>query len=74
MIPESTPTQQYAWALESVDLINAIVADDTRYTLPAECVDRNVKHLQIMVTKDYWTGQDMSPLNSAISAGLNYLA
>ena len=29
MFNEATPSQQYTWALESVTLINAIVADDT---------------------------------------------
>ena len=72
MITQATPAQQYAWALESVDLINAIVADDTGYIEPAECVDRNVRHLQIMITKDYWTTEDMAPLNAAIAAGLSY--
>ena len=74
MFNEPTPSQQYAWALESVTLINAIVADDTGHIQPTECVDRNVRHLQIMITKDFWEADhDMSPLNSAISAGLAYI-
>ena len=72
MITEITTAQKYAWALESVNLINAIVADDTSYIEPADCVDRNVQHLQIMVAKDFWTNEDMTPLNSAITAGLAY--
>ena len=72
MFNEATPSQQYTWALESVTLINAIVADDTGHIEPADCVARNVEHLQIMIAKDFWTTQDMGPLNSAIIAGLNY--
>ena len=72
MFSEPTTAQQYTWALESVTLINAIVADDTGYIEPAACVARNVEHLQIMVAKDFWTTQDMGPLNAAIVAGLNY--
>jgi|TARA_R110002167_G_C12546373_1_gene640489 hypothetical protein len=72
MFIETPPSQQYTWALESVALINAIVADDTGYIEPAACVARNVEHLQIMIAKDFWTTQDMGPLNSAIIAGLNY--
>ena len=72
MFIETPPSQQYTWALESVTLINAIVADDTGHIEPADCVARNVEHLQIMVAKDFWTTQDMEPLNSAIIAGLNY--
>lgn len=68
----TTPAQHYAYALDSVNLINAIVADDTGYIEPANCVDRNVQHLQLMVAKDFWTNEDMTPLMSAIRAGLAY--
>jgi len=33
----------------------------------ADCVSRNVEHLQIMVAKDFWTTEDMTPFNTAIS-------
>ena len=68
----TTPAQHYAYALDSVNLINAIVADDTDHYEPADCVDRNVQHLQLMVAKDFWTTEDMAPLNAAIAAGLSY--
>jgi len=74
MFSEATLSQQYTWALESVALINAIVSDDTGYTEPTACVVRNVEHLQIMVAKDFWTTQDMEPLNNAITAGNGYTA
>jgi len=32
-------------------------------------VDRNVDHLEIMVAKDFWTTEDLTPLNNAITAG-----
>jgi len=31
-------------------------------------VRRNVEHLKIMVGKDFWQGQDMTPLQDAIAA------
>jgi len=68
----TTPAQHYAYALDSVNLINAIVADDSGYYEPANCVERNVQHLQLMVGKDFWTTEDMAPLNVAIAAGLSY--
>lgn len=68
----TTPAQHYAYALDSVNLINAIVADDSGYYEPANCVERNVQHLQLMVGKDFWTTEDMAPLNAAIVAGLSY--
>jgi len=39
-----------------------------------DCVDRNVAHLEIMVAKDYWTDEDMTAVNSAITAGQGYTA
>jgi hypothetical protein len=63
---------------DSVDLINGIIdgslmADDTQED-KNDCVDRNVRHLEIMVAKDFWTTEDMTDANSAISAGKNYIA
>ena len=62
----------------SVNLINAIIAgtamaDDTAEE-KQDCVDRNVAHLEIMVAKDYWTDEDMTAVNSAITAGQGYTA
>ena len=37
-----------------------------------ESIDSCVEHLQLMVGKDYWTDEDMSPVNAAITAGLAY--
>jgi len=69
-----TPTaaqiaKDYAAALDSVTLINALMAQDSRTTEEQDTVDRNVDHLQIMVAKDFWTTEDMAPLNAAITAG-----
>ena len=62
----------------SVDLINAIIAGDAMADSTAEdkqdCVDRNVEHLEIMVAKDYWTDEDMTAVNSAITTGQGYTA
>ena len=63
---------------DSVDLINGIIdgsqmADDTQED-KNDCVDRNVRHIQIMLAKDYWTNEDLQPANDAVTAGQNYLA
>lgn len=70
--------QDYTAMGHSVDLINAIIAgtkmvDDTAED-KQDCVDRNVAHLEIMVAKDYWTDEDMTAVNSAITAGQGYTA
>jgi len=62
----------------SVDLINAIIAGDAMADDDAadkqDCVDRNVEHLEIMVAKDFWTSEDMTAANAAITAGKAYTA
>ena len=70
--------QDYTAMGHSVDLINAIIAgtamaDDTAED-KQDCVDRNVAHLEIMVAKDYWTSEDMTAVNTAITAGQGYTA
>jgi hypothetical protein len=69
-----TPTaaeiaQHYSAAMDSVNLINTLMAQDSRTTDEQDTVSRNVEHLQIMVAKDYWTTEDLTPLNNAITAG-----
>ena len=61
--------QHYSAAMDSANLINDLMAQDSRTTEEQETVTRNVEHLQIMVAKDYWTTEDLTPLNSAITAG-----
>jgi hypothetical protein len=70
--------QHYSAMGDSVSLINGIIAGTEMADESAEdkqdCVDRNVEHLQIMVAKDYWTDEDMTAVNSAITAGQGYTA
>ena len=61
--------QHYAAAMESVSLVNDLMAQDSRTAEEQDTVSRNVEHLQIMVAKDYWTTEDLTPLNDAITAG-----
>ena len=60
----------------SVELINGIIDGSKMADEAAEnkqsAVDRNVKHLELMVDKDYWTDEDMTAVNSAITAGNGY--
>jgi hypothetical protein len=59
----------------SVDLINGIIDGSQMADESAEdrqsAVDRNVEHLELMVAKDYWTTEDMTAVNAAITAGKN---
>ena len=70
--------QDYTAMGHSVDLINGII-DGTQMTDEEaaerqDCVNRNVEHLEIMVAKDYWTTEDMTAVNAAITAGKSYTA
>ena len=78
-----TPTaeeiaQHYTAMGHSVDLINDIVAGNQDDIIDAEdrqgTVDRNVEHLQLMVAKDFWTTEDMTAVNAAITSGQGYTA
>ena len=61
--------QHYKASLDSVNLINTYVAmaPADRPEDYADIVKRNVDHLKIMVDKDFWTTEDMKPLNDAIA-------
>lgn len=56
-------------AMDSVALINAGKPEGMEDAEWADCVARNVAHLEIMVAKDFMQGQDLAPLNAAIAAG-----
>jgi hypothetical protein len=78
---EQTPEQiaQHYKALgDSVDLINAVIAGEEMANSSqddkSDCVDRNVRHLEIMKAKDFWTNEDFAAVDAAIAAGKAYLA
>lgn len=61
--------KHYAAALDSVNLINELMALGNRNDEQNATIARNVEHLELMVAKDYWTTEDLAPLNAAIAAG-----
>jgi len=71
-------TQDFTAMGHSVDLINDIVAgnqdDDMEADDRQDAVDRNVAHLELMVAKEDWDGEDMTASNAAITAGSGYTA
>ena len=64
----------YNAAMDSVNLINGSRPEDISDEDYSDMIDRNVRHLELMVEKDYWDGQDMDPLNSAITTGKAIIA
>lgn len=70
--------QHYSAMGDSVTLITDIIAGnafaDEDADVKQDCVDRNVEHLEIMLAKDYWTSEDMTAVNAAVTAGKAYTA
>jgi hypothetical protein len=63
-----TPEQiakHYSAALDSVALINAGQPEGMSNEDWADTLKRNQDHLVIMLAKDYWTDEDLTPLQAA---------
>ena len=68
MIDTQTPEQiakHYSAAMDSVNLINAGQPEDMTDADWADTLKRNRDHLVIMLAKDYWTTENLTPLQQA---------
>jgi hypothetical protein len=54
--------KNYASALDSVNLVNELKAKETLTEEDEKTIQRNLEHLEIMLAKDYWTNEDLTPL------------
>jgi hypothetical protein len=66
----TTPTAEeiarhYSAAMDSVNLINAGKPEGMEDADWADTVSRNKEHLNIMLAKDFWTTEDLAPLQAA---------
>ena len=52
-------------AMDSVNLINGDKTENTTDEEWADTIARNKEHLSIMLAKDFWTTEDLSPLENA---------
>jgi hypothetical protein len=57
--------QHYSAAMDSVNLISGGKPEGMSDEDWADCVSRNKEHLQIMLAKDFWTIEDLAPLQVA---------
>ena len=57
--------QHYSAAMDSVNLINAGQPEGMSDNDWADCLKRNKEHLSIMIAKDFWTNEDLKPLQDA---------
>ena len=70
--------QHYSACIDSVNLINEFIAEgfkDEHLTDKEikECLEANIDHLKIMLERDFWTTEDLTPLKNAIENGDNKL-
>jgi hypothetical protein len=69
-IETQTPTAEqiarhYSAAMDSVNLINGGKPEKMSDEDWADCLSRNKEHLVIMLAKDFWTTEDLTPLRTA---------
>ncbi len=63
----NTTTPHESFALDSVNLANKLFALETLTAEETDRLDRNVKHLEIMVAKGNWTTENLEPLTAVIN-------
>jgi len=67
-VDTQTPEQiakHYSAAMDSVNLINGGKPEMMTAADWADCLARNKEHLKIMLAKDFWTTEDLTPLRTA---------
>ena len=57
--------RHYSAAMDSVNLINGEKPELMSAEDWADCVARNKGHLKIMLAKDFWTTENLAPLQAA---------
>jgi cellobiose phosphorylase len=68
MIEQTTPAQiakHYSAAMDSVNLINGGKPESMSDADWDDCLSRNKEHLKIMLAKDFWTTENLTPLQQA---------
>jgi hypothetical protein len=58
-------SQHYRAAMDSVNLINEGQPKLMTNADWADCLSRNKEHLKIMLDKDFWTTENLAPLQAA---------
>jgi hypothetical protein len=69
--PDAPSAQQiakhYSACMDSVNLINAGKPEKMEAAEWADTVARNKEHLVLMLAKDFWTTEDLTPLRAAVA-------
>lgn len=64
---EITPAQHYSATMDSVSLIKGNKPEMMTDVEWVDCIKRNKEHIEIMLAKDFWTTEDLTPFNNAIN-------
>jgi len=57
--------KHYSAAMDSVNLINGGQPEGMTAEDWADCLSRNKEHLKLMLAKDFWTTENLTPLRTA---------
>lgn len=57
--------RHYSAAMDSVNLINGDKPEGMEDAEWADTIARNKEHLKIMLAKDFWTNENLAPLEAA---------
>ena len=57
--------RHYSAAMDSVNLVNGDKPEQMEDADWADTVARNKEHLKIMLAKNFWTTEDLAPLQAA---------
>ena len=57
--------KHYSACMDSVNLINGGKPEMMSDADWVDCLSRNKEHLKIMLAKDFWTTEDLAPLQAA---------
>lgn len=76
LTPEQRVQNQISAMGDSVWLINKLIAEDTHTEEIHDTVDRNVRHLEIMLAKEEIqdSGSSLTAFNTAITDGKAFIA
>lgn len=69
MVIDITPeeiAQKYSATMDSVDLINQLKPEMMSDEEWLDCIERNKQHIRIMLEKNFWTTEDLTPFEDAV--------
>ena len=64
-ITQAQIAQHYKACMDSVNLINSGQPEGMTAEDWADCLAHNKEHLKIMLAKDFWTTENLTPLEEA---------